>query len=152
MTTVFDDEELYDSEDYEEGERPAIKRVVQSQSVVKTPEEMCSENVRQLSDFSSLLDSISSTEDKQKSLWKQIYENAVTDRLNSYLIWSELYQAVRGKPSEHAINGQNLSRYIERMSKANDQLLKLAELVGAAKKKDSPEVTEEDIYNELESH
>lgn len=104
----------------------------------------------QLKGFNELLETLASTEDKQKSLWRQIYENSVTDRMNSYICWLDLYKEVQGKPSEHAIHGQNLSRYLERMSKANDQLLKLVELVGAAKKKDTSEVTEDAIYREME--
>lgn len=116
-----------------------------------TPEELYSTTVKQLADFVELLGTLASTEDKQKSLWKQIYENAITDRMNAYLIWSELYNACRGNPAEHAIHGQNLSRYLERMSKANDQLIKLTELVGTAKKKDSTELSEEDLYRDMEN-
>ncbi len=117
-----------------------------------TYRELHDKTMKQLADFNELLDSLSSTEDKQKALWRQIYENANTDRVNAYLIWSDLYGNVQGKPAEHAIHGQNLSRYLERMSKANDQLIKLSELVGNAKKKDSVEISEEDIYKDLESH
>jgi hypothetical protein len=106
---------------------------------------------KMLSNFNELLDSLSSTEDKLKSLWRQIYENSVTDRMNAYVAWADLYRIVQGNASEHAIHGQNLSRYMERMSKANDQLIKLADLVGAAKKKDSTEFTEDSLYQEMES-
>ena len=121
--------------------------------VGKGTEEIYAEGQKSLKEFNELLDSIASTEDKQKSLWRQIYENSVTDRMNSYIIWLDLYRAVHGNPTEHAIHGQNLSRYIERMSKANDQLIKLAELVGNAKKRDddAPEVTEESLYGEMET-
>lgn len=105
----------------------------------------------QLKGFNELLETLASTEDKQKSLWRQIYENAVTDRMNAYIVWCDLYKEVNGKPSEHAIHGQNLSRYMERMSKSNDQLLKLVELVGQAKKKDTTELTEDAIYQQMEN-
>lgn len=118
--------------------------------VSPTYDEIAAQTSKQLADFNELLGTLASTEDKQKALWRQIYENATTDRLNAYLVWSDLYGAVQNQPAEHAIHGQNLSRYMERMSKANDQLIKLAELVGNAKKKDSVEVTEEDIYRDME--
>lgn len=136
MTTNFDDE-------LDTNHAPDEK-------VGPSPDELYVQTSKQLSDFNDLLDTLASTEDKQKALWRQIYENALTDRMNAYLVWTDLYREVKGKPAEHAIHGQNLSRYMERMSKANDQLLKLAELVGNAKKKDSPEITEDDIYSELE--
>jgi ethanolamine utilization protein EutQ (cupin superfamily) len=116
-----------------------------------TSEQLYQKNSQQMASFNELLDSISSTEDKQKSLWRQIYENAITDRVNAYITWADLFKDVQGRPSEHGIHGQNLSRYMERMSKANDQLIKLAELVGNAKKKDSSEITEESLYLEMES-
>lgn len=104
-----------------------------------------------LKTFDQLLETLASTEDKIKSLWRQIYENAVTDRINAYLIWVELYSHVKDKPMEHAIHGQNLSKYIERMSKANDQLIKLAELVGDAPKKDAAEEISEDALYDMMS-
>lgn len=106
----------------------------------------------QLQSFNDLLETLAPTEDKQKALWRQIYENAITDRMNAYIIWIDLYKEVANKPSEHAIHGQNLSRYLERMSKANDQLLKLVELVGEARKKDTSEVSEDAIYTEMENN
>ena len=38
---------------------------------------------KELKDFSDLLDTISSVEDKKKSLWKLIFENSITDRNNA---------------------------------------------------------------------
>ena len=105
---------------------------------------------KQISDFTELLDSISSIEEKTKSLWRQIYENAVQDRRNAYLMWSDLYMHVRCNPNEHAIHGQNLARYMERMSKANDQILKLAEMVAKESEDQITEtVTKEDIYEQI---
>lgn len=105
----------------------------------------------QLLDFSGLLDTLSSVEDKQRALWKQIYENAVQDRRNAYLMWSDLYVFVSCNPTEHAIHGQNLSRYMERMSKANDQILKLSEMVSNATQEQIEETfTEEDMYNNIQ--
>jgi septal ring factor EnvC (AmiA/AmiB activator) len=111
-----------------------------------------SKTTEQLQSFNDLLETLAPTEDKQKALWRQIYENAITDRMNAYIIWIDLYKEVANKPSEHAIHGQNLSRYLERMSKANDQLLKLVELVGDARKKDTSEVSEDAIYQEMENN
>lgn len=105
---------------------------------------------KQIANFSDLLGTLSSVEEKTKSLWLQIYENAVQDRKNAYLMWHGLYVHVTSNPAEHAIHGQNLSRYIERMSKANDQMLKLAELVAEASESEVEEmVSEEDVYENI---
>ncbi len=108
----------------------------------------------QLKAFGDLLNSLDKTLDKKKQLWKQIYENAITDRKNAYLVFADLYVAVHAKPTEHAIHGPTLSKYMERMSKSTDQLLKLAELVAAAEDKIPTEIDErlsdEDIYSSIQ--
>lgn len=97
--------------------------------------------------FSSLLDDIENLSDKKKELWRQIYGNAVRDRNNALLCYNDLFQSVLGKPIEHAVHAANLSKYIERMSRANDQLIKLAELLAEAEEK-SEELNIEEIYDQ----
>jgi hypothetical protein len=92
-----------------------------------------------LATFVELLDSITSIDERLKLLWKQIYENALIDRRNAYMIWTDLYLQVHGNPEQHVIHGDHLSKYMERMEKANTQLLKLAELVYKAKDKQEAE-------------
>lgn len=104
----------------------------------------------QVKEFTELLDSLATVEDRTKSLWRQIYENAVNDRKNAYIMWVDLYIHVHSNPAEHAVHGQNLSRYLERMSKANDQILKLADLVSQASEEEvEASVSEEDIYQQI---
>lgn len=108
----------------------------------------------QLKVFGDLLNSLDKSLDKKKQLWKQIYENAVTDRKNAYLVFADLYVGVHSKPAEHAIHGQTLSKYMERMSKTTDQLLKLAELVAAAEEKIPQEIedrlSDDDLYSSIQ--
>jgi hypothetical protein len=85
-----------------------------------------------IKDFSGLLNQIESVNDKRKQLWKEIYENAITDRQNAYIMFTKLVMIVQDKSTEHAVHGKTISSYIEKMSKANDQLIKLAELVAKA--------------------
>lgn len=109
----------------------------------------------QMKAFGDLLNSLDKSLDKKKQLWKQIYENATVDRKNAHLVFADLYVAVHSRPAEHAIHGQTLSKYMERMSKATDQLLKLAELVAAAEDKAPKEIDErlndEDIYTSIQA-
>jgi hypothetical protein len=108
---------------------------------------------QQMQDFSALLDAIDKRLDKKKTLWKQIYENAITDRMNCYLVFADLYINVHGKAEQHALHGMTISKYLERMSKCNDQLLKLAELVANAEMegtdKDEDNLSEDEIYNRI---
>lgn len=88
-----------------------------------------------LNEFSVLLDSLTTIDEKLRMLWKQIYRNSLEDRRNAHIIWLDLYTIVLGNPEQHVIHGDHLSKYLERMEKANAQLLKLAELVYKAKEK-----------------
>jgi len=92
-------------------------------------EELDADIGKNLDDFDKLLGSLSTTEARKKALWKQIYQNALVDRRNAYVLFGDLYNLVAGDANNHALQAQNLSKYLERMSKANDQLIKLAELV-----------------------
>lgn len=99
-------------------------------------------------DFSSLLDQIEGLSDKKKKLWKEIYENAVYDRQNSYTLFVKLVKIVEDKSTEHAVHGRSLASYIEKMSKANDQLIRLAELIAKAEKP-SDEIDPEEMFKKI---
>lgn len=85
-----------------------------------------------LRDFSDLLKNIDNLSDKKRQLWREIYENAISDRQNSYTMFAKLVKITQDKSTEHAVHGKTIATYIERMSKANDQLIKLAELIAKA--------------------
>lgn len=99
-------------------------------------------------DFSSLLEQIESLSDKKKRLWKEIYENAIIDRQHAYAMFIELSTIVKGKSTEHAVHGKTLATFIERMSRANDQLIKLAELIAKADKS-SEEINPEEMFSRI---
>lgn len=98
-------------------------------------------------DFSSILDTINEVDDKTKRLWKEIYENAIIDRKNAFAMFQLLVNIVEDKSTEHAVHSRALSSYIERMSKANDQLIRLAELISKAR--ESEGVSSEDLFDAI---
>ncbi len=83
-------------------------------------------------EFKQLLNKITTLEDKRKTLWLDVYTNALQDRDNAFNMYTQLAGIVMLDPTQHAVHGQNISKYIERMNKSNDQLLKLAELIDVA--------------------
>ncbi|MEY4096786.1 MAG: hypothetical protein RLZZ102_471 [Pseudomonadota bacterium] len=103
-----------------------------------------------IKDFSSLLNQIESINDKKKQLWKEIYENAICDRQNAYIMFTKLVMIVQDKSTEHAVHGRAISSYIERMSKANDQLIKLAELVARAEIA-AETINPEDLFDKIKN-
>ena len=119
--------------------------IEQEEGIVGISEIRLEEKVR---DFSGLLDQIEGLSDKKKKLWKEIYENAVYDRQNAYALFVRLVKIVEDKSTEHAVHGRSLSSYIEKMSKSNDQLIRLAELVSKAEKIND-EIDPEEMFNRI---
>jgi len=103
---------------------------------------------KKLKDFSDLLDTIASTADKKKFLWKEIYENAIVDRNNAYMLFTNLYNSMGSASTEHSTFGVLLSKYIERMNKSNDQLLKLVELISKEQEK-SEKINMDDMFDAI---
>lgn len=113
------------------------------------------ENINsKIAGFKELLASITSLEEKRKTLWLDIYTNALQDRDYAFQMYTHLSGFVSVDAQQHALHGPNIAKYLERMSKANDQLLKLAELVSSAIEKDAEEktVTRDDLYDMFSSN
>jgi hypothetical protein len=119
--------------------------IEQEEGIVGISEIRLEEKVR---DFSVLLDQIEGLSDKKKKLWKEIYENAIYDRQNAYTLFVKLVKIVEDKSTEHAVHGRSLSSYIEKMSKSNDQLIRLAELVSKAEKVND-EIDPEEMFKKI---
>jgi hypothetical protein len=120
------------------------------------PDQLNDELQSSIKDFDGLLASITSVDVNRKSLWKLIFENASTDRKNAYIAYVDLYMRCHSKPDMHAIHGLTLSKYLERMEKCNNQLLKLAELVAKADDASREEDDEEtpikstDVFDQIQ--
>ena len=98
--------------------------------------------------FEKLLDSIENLEGKKKQLWKEIYENAFIDRMNAYMLFTDVYKGLSGSTADHVQVGNQMAKYIERMNKANDQLIKLAELIAKEEEK-AAKISPDDLFNEI---
>ncbi len=105
---------------------------------------------QKLKDFSDLLSTITSTDDKKKFLWKEIYENAIVDRNNAYMLFTNLYNSMGSSATEHTTFGLLLTKYIERMNKSNDQLLKLTELISKEQEKNE-KINVNDMFDAIGS-
>lgn len=119
-------------------------------NVVKISNEMdkVDKKEKQIENFSEMLDSISSIENKKKMLWKEIYENALDDREKAKLLFNDAYVSMAGGTNEHMNVGGVMSKYLERMSKSNDQILKLVELISKEEEK-SENISEDDIFSKI---
>lgn len=101
---------------------------------------------KRLGGFRDLLQSIKSLDEKKQHLWLEIYQNAIIDRQNAYQNYIALILICKDKSSEHAVHGRTMATFLERMSKSNDQLLKLADLIAKAQENDQEVVEEDDLY------
>jgi len=84
---------------------------------------------KKLERFVEILENLNDLDDKTKALWREIYENATADRESAFMLYTDLYREVKGQPANHNIHGVQMAKYLERMCKSNDQLLRLAEIL-----------------------
>lgn len=110
-----------------------------------------SENKQQVTQFAEILSSIETLDEKKRFLWKQIYENAINDRALANILYVDLWLQSQGVKAEHEKSGPILAKYLERMAKSNDQLLKLAELLEEAEKIHNV-IDENDIFNQIDGN
>ena len=115
-----------------------------------TKKSKVTETEEKINDFADLLDSLANTEDKKKLLWKEAYQNALEDRESANILVTDLLLQIRGNVTNHQTYGTTISKYLERMAKSNDQILKLAELI-AKEQEGLNIVSSDDIFNEIGS-
>lgn len=107
--------------------------------------------------FNSLIRKAKSLDPKQKFLWQRVFKNALDDRRVASVLMMDLYINTVQAPDKHVMHGDLLSKYMERMEKANAQIIKLSEMVQKsidnAPKEDSDDgLVGQDIYDVLEKN
>ena len=98
--------------------------------------------------FGELLDDLSSTKDKKKTLWREIYENAVSDRERASILFTEAFKTMGGSGADHTTLGSIMSKYLERMCKSNDQILSLADMISKAEKAEES-INTDDLFSKI---
>ena len=104
---------------------------------------------KKVEQFADLLESIESTADKKKMLWTEIYENAITDRENAAMLFTDAYTQMQSGTAEHITLGATMSKYLERMNKSNEQILRLAELIAKAEAH-ATKIDPDDLFSQIE--
>ena len=81
--------------------------------------------------------------------WKEAYQNSLDDRENAHILLTDLLKVSLNNSTNHLQFGTLMSKYLERMSKCNDQILKLAELI--AKEQDAAEtMSDDEIFSKIQ--
>ena len=118
-----------------------------SKSIEKALDKISDKN-KKIGEFSELLDSLENTEDKKKMLWREAYQNAIEDRESANILFTDLMMQSTGNSANHLQFGQLMSKYLERMSKCNDQILRLAELIAKEEEKNET-ISPDDIFDQI---
>lgn len=107
------------------------------------------ETAKKIEAFNELLDSIDEIDSKKKILWKEIYDNAVNDRNLADMLFTDSWQRMNGPNAlTHEAIGGTMSKYLERMCKSNEQILRLAELIHKAEEKAS-KIDSDELFSEI---
>lgn len=131
---VFENEEELGIEEKNETED---EKIIEAKNFLLNVEDELAEDVKiqvksGLQDFTLLLSDLE-LDPRLASLWRLIYSNAMTDRKNAFALWLDLYVKTYNNEDKHFQHGQTLHKYMDIMTKSNQQLLKLAELVDKAR-------------------
>lgn len=101
-----------------------------------------------IQNFADILNNIDSLEDKKKMLWKEIYENSLEDREKAKMLFNDAYLSMTSDINTHMNVGAIMSKYLERMCRSNDQILKLAELIAKEEEK-AETLSDDDIFGRI---
>lgn len=107
-----------------------------------------SKKEKSIKNFADILDNIASVEDKKKMLWKEIYEHALEDREKAKLLFNNAFIDMQGGLTDHMNIGSVMAKYLERMCRSNDQILKLVELISKEEEK-SENITSDDLFDKI---
>lgn len=117
-------------------------------STIEKMLERLKDNEKKVDQFSDVLDSIENASEKKKMLWKEIYENAIVDRTSAHILFTNLYSQMGVSAADHATLGVTLTKYLERMSKSNEQLLALSKQI-AESETSNENISEDEIFNRI---
>lgn len=101
------------------------------------------------SEFEKLLEKIDYAAPETKKLWYEIYHAANEERAHAIMLFADVCKSILGNDAGHTLYGKIAAQYLERMSKANDQLLRLAELIESASAVDN-DIDAEALYEEID--
>ena len=115
--------------------------------MMNDPGDILKESNLKRDEFNDMIESIENTSDKKKFLWKEIYNNALSDRSNAEILFLELISLMDKKLESHEVYGNVLVKYLDKMNKSNEQLLQLAKLISESEGQSA--VTEDDIFSRI---
>ena len=107
-----------------------------------------SESEKKVKQFSELLESIKELDNKKRILWKEIYDNAISDREKASILFTEGFKNMNGGTSDHISVGPTLVKYLERMCKSNAQIISLADMINKSEEMNS-KIDPDDLFSKI---
>ena len=104
---------------------------------------------KKIKEFLTVLIRLDKLDPKTKALWVEIYENANSDRERASILFTESFKLMGQSSADHITMGPILVKYIEKMTKCNDQILQLALLVQKAQE-ETDKMNPENIFSQIE--
>lgn len=104
---------------------------------------------KQIKDFENRILEMEESDSPKVKLWIEIYENAVSDRTCASALFTQAFTLMSASPADHVTLGTTLVKYLERMSKSNEQLLALSEIIDKDQKKEDV-LSTKDIFAQIE--
>ena len=102
-----------------------------------------------LSNFEKEIQKLKGVEERKKILWQQIYRNAVDDRSGALMLFTEAYSCMGKSATDHVAMGGTLVKYLEKMTKSNQQLIDLS-LLMSKDEEQSVNMDPDDLFREIE--
>jgi len=84
---------------------------------------------KKINNFQKILDDMDGVDPKKIHLWLEIYDNACNDRVCASALFAQAFSQLGLSHTDHMTLGPTLVKYLERMTKSNEQLLQLAQLI-----------------------
>jgi len=104
---------------------------------------------KKITEFEKILESVTDLDSRKMFLWLEIYNNAKNDRTCASALFTQAYSQLGNTSSEHVTLGSTLVKYLERMNKANEQLLSLANLI-TREIEQQRSIDSDDIFEQIE--
>jgi len=104
---------------------------------------------KKIKDFEKTLESAKSADPKKLHLWLEIYNNATNDRTCASALFAQAFAQLGTSAADHMSMGPTLVKYLERMTKANEQLIALAQIISKEMEAIS-QVNTDSIFEQIE--
>jgi ABC-type Fe3+-citrate transport system substrate-binding protein len=104
---------------------------------------------KKIKDFEKILGEMKNLDPKKFHLWLEIYNNAKSDRVCASALFTQAFSQLGSSSADHVTVGPTLVRYLERMTKSNEQLLTLSQII-SKEIETSSTVDTDDIFAQIE--